>query len=240
MMNETWYQDPYPGKSRKWLVIFSIIAYFVGETIIQGLTLFFLGSKQNIDSAMDVLLLLNSYPTIYIILDIIWIALFIWGLSACGLKFFSRQKVTSKFFFDVLIGVVLIFAFQWLIGGLTQWLYPEQVDSVNQTILMNSANQMANWKIFLCFCILPAISEEILTRGLIMRYFVPKHPFLGMVLAAAFFATLHASNLWIHWLGYYAMGMALAWTYYRTGRIEAAMTVHFINNFIATIPMYLS
>ena len=81
---------------------------------------------------------------------------------------------------------------------------------------------------FVVMAILPAISEELLFRGLVVGGLGDLHP-LGSVLLSSFaFAMMHATLQQIPFA--FFVGFLLAFVYRKTGRILYPMLMHFFNN----------
>ena len=58
--------------------------------------------------------------------------------------------------------------------------------------------------------IIPAIVEEIVFRGMIIRVVFRKHLFIGLVVSSLVFASLHESDTWIGYLPYLYSGVIFA------------------------------
>lgn len=78
--------------------------------------------------------------------------------------------------------------------------------------------------------IIPAIVEEIVFRGMIIRVVFRKHLFIGLVVSSLVFASLHESDTWIGYLPYLYSGVIFGLIYLKTKRLEVVILIHFINN----------
>ncbi|USS90983.1 CPBP family intramembrane glutamic endopeptidase [Fructilactobacillus carniphilus] len=83
--------------------------------------------------------------------------------------------------------------------------------------------------------------EELVFRGFLIRGVLSWAPnWLAMIISGIVFSAGHASSNWLSFLIYAAMGVILARVYLKTNRIQASMTLHFLNNLFATIMMVIS
>ena len=84
----------------------------------------------------------------------------------------------------------------------------------------------------------PAISEELLFRGLVQRNFEAVTGGLpGAVLAGLIFGAYHLIPT--SFVPLAVLGIFLGFVVYRTGNITVAMAAHFFNNFVACAAIYL-
>lgn len=81
------------------------------------------------------------------------------------------------------------------------------------------------------FCIVPAIVEEILFRGLIQHWLqVAVSPRKAILYASALFAAIHLSAATVPYL--LLVGLLLGWAKWRTGSLYPSMVVHFLHNYL--------
>ena len=85
----------------------------------------------------------------------------------------------------------------------------------------------------LTVCILPAVIEELLCRGVIMEMLKPYGIVVSMLVSAFAFAILHFSAYSVPVI--FMMGILLAAVKLLTGSLWACIFVHFSNNFISLI-----
>ncbi|HDJ7734200.1 TPA: CPBP family intramembrane metalloprotease SdpA, partial [Staphylococcus aureus] len=83
--------------------------------------------------------------------------------------------------------------------------------------------------------IIPAIVEEIVFRGMIIRVIFRKHLFLGLLVSSLVFASLHESETWIGYLPYLYSGLIFGLIYIKTKRLEVVIFMHFLNNLLALL-----
>lgn len=82
-------------------------------------------------------------------------------------------------------------------------------------------------------CLIPAVTEELLCRGIVMKLLKPYGVAIAVTMSALAFAMLHFS---IHsFLVIFTLGIMLGMVRLLTGSIYAAMLMHFSNNFLALI-----
>lgn len=238
MGKNIWFKDSF-GKVRWWTPIIMFIMYFMVEAIIQEISrrILIMQEPGLAHDMMASVIRLNAYPGYYLLMHMIWVGIFIWILAKKGLKFFGRFQVDLNFMRNITYGFIFLLVIQQLFGLALQTFFPEESISLNQDILNQSAANMPVWKMVIVFAIIPSVIEEIITRGLFMRYLTPSKPMWGIILSSAVFAGLHVTVLPIHALQYFIMGLGLAVVYWRTGRLEAAIIVHLLNNLLAVAAM---
>lgn len=85
--------------------------------------------------------------------------------------------------------------------------------------------------LFVLFCLVPGITEEIAFRGLIQHWLhTSLKPWRAMVLASALFAALHLSIASAPYL--FLVGMLLGWLKWKTRSLYPSMLIHIAHNFI--------
>lgn len=87
-------------------------------------------------------------------------------------------------------------------------------------------------------CVIPAITEELLFRGIIFNGLRSRFTDLQAIFLSAFMFALMHQNL--QQLVYpFLLGSIMAWIVLRTGSLLSSMLVHFINNFLVILFAYL-
>jgi len=92
----------------------------------------------------------------------------------------------------------------------------------------------------LIMAILPAIGEEFLFRGFLMRYFSSfvKNIHLNIIIVSIIFSALHLQ--FYGFLPRMALGILLGYLFYWSGSIWLPIVVHFANNAMTVIVYYLA
>lgn len=81
---------------------------------------------------------------------------------------------------------------------------------------------------------LQATAEEVAFRGMLMQIIGSwlRNPWYAILIPSVLFAVAHIYDIW-GMLVVGLMGVAAAWLTWRTGGLEAAMSIHIVNNLIA-------
>lgn len=239
-MAQTWYKDSF-DRVKWWLPIIMFLVYFVIALIIQEVNrqVLITQAPNLADDVMASIIQLNTYPLLYLVMHGIWIGVFIGLLAKKGLKFFQPFKIDFNFIKAILFGLLFLIMIQQVFGIFLQMYFPSEAISLNQEILNQSALKMPISKMIVAYAVFPAVIEEIITRGLFMRYAFPANPIIGIFISSAIFAGLHATTMPIHALQYFFMGIVLAVVYWKTGRIEASIIIHLLNNLMAVAAMII-
>lgn len=95
--------------------------------------------------------------------------------------------------------------------------------------------EMTSWGMYILglifMCILPAICEEFLYRGMIARALGDKGIVFGVFLSATLFALMHGSPVQL--VHQFFLGVVCVIVYYMTRSIWSSVIIHFVNNAIA-------
>lgn len=91
---------------------------------------------------------------------------------------------------------------------------------------------------FISVAIVPPIVEEILYRGMLIKYvFMNKFRFLAIPVTFVLFAYVHSPSDIMSWLIYLTLSGTILAVYLRRGRLEHSMLYHFINNSVSALPL---
>ncbi|MBE6155315.1 MAG: CPBP family intramembrane metalloprotease [Firmicutes bacterium] len=89
----------------------------------------------------------------------------------------------------------------------------------------------------LVVAVLPAISEEILFRGVIFNSFQKKFgSVIAIICSALIFGIYHLN--WLQSIFAFILGLMLAYTYIKTKSLVVPMILHFLNNLLAVLSSY--
>ena len=129
----------------------------------------------------------------------------------------------------VAVSVVCIFGFSGLTNCFLQALYNVGYSSVSGDIVV------ADWGHYIlytiCICVLPAICEEVLFRGLIFTGLKKISTTVGVFGSAFIFMIMHGSpDQTVH---QFILGVILACAFLITNNLWVSILIHFFNNFIA-------
>lgn len=94
----------------------------------------------------------------------------------------------------------------------------------------------ALWSLFLVILLVPfqSAAEELVFRGLLMQVIGSwvRAPWLAILLPSVVFGFSHIYDVW-GWCAVVAMALAAGWITWRTGGLEAAVSLHIVNNLAA-------
>lgn len=126
------------------------------------------------------------------------------------------------------------------LSRLEQWMKQteEQAAQLTELFLITSSFKalMIN---FLMIAILPAIGEELLFRGILIREFDNwfKNPHIAVLLSALLFSALHIQ--FYGFLPRFALGLIFGYLFIWSGSLWIPMLAHLVNNGTAVIVAYL-
>ncbi len=140
----------------------------------------------------------------------------------------SFKKLTMSQVIYIIGGALLIYGLDYL------YLHFHDVPANEQQLEHEIRNTPFYISIF-TVTIIPAIVEEIVFRGMIIRVIFRKHLFIGLLVSSLVFASLHESDTWIGYLPYLYSGLIFGLIYIKTKRLEVVIFMHFLNNLLALL-----
>jgi membrane protease YdiL (CAAX protease family) len=155
-------------------------------------------------------------------------------------RFFNEIKANRKFgFLDVLIclGISLccIFGFSAITNCFLQFLYNLGYSSVVSDVIIENFGVYLFYVFFMC--VLPAVSEETLFRGLIFKGLKQYGKTISILLTSLMFTIYHMSlQQTIYPI---LFGTLLTFVMFKENNIFYSCLMHFTNNFIALTFMFL-
>jgi len=87
-------------------------------------------------------------------------------------------------------------------------------------------------------CLLPAVVEELLFRGLILKGLMPMGKVVAVIASAVLFSLFHLDPLMT--IYQFVMGVVFAVVVLRTGNLLYGMIMHFLNNFVIVTMAFAS
>ncbi|HDJ6801638.1 type II CAAX endopeptidase family protein [Staphylococcus aureus] len=135
----------------------------------------------------------------------------------------SFKKLTMSQVIYIIGGALLIYGLDHL------YLHFHDVPT-NEQELDRELQHTPLYMSIVTIAIIPAIVEEIVFRGMIIRVVFRKHLFIGLVVSSLVFASLHESDTWIGYLPYLYSEVIFGLIYLKTKRLEVVILIHFINN----------
>jgi membrane protease YdiL (CAAX protease family) len=134
---------------------------------------------------------------------------------------------------------VLIVSGSGLIGAGMNALFPEAFSASSSTAAAGSAD---SFYYVIAFAVVPAITEEVLFRGIILTEFTSKGVFCAVTVSSLAFAMSHFS--FVRFPVYLFSGLVLAAVTFAARSLIAAVIVHLVNNifvvFFEDYVMYLT
>ncbi|HDZ6025188.1 TPA: CPBP family intramembrane metalloprotease [Staphylococcus aureus] len=165
-----------------------------------------------------------SYDHEYVGLFIILLGVVLLKVLNINLLSFKKLKFTHMLY--------IIFGFLLMYG--LDYLYDMFAPPTLNEILIDEESEDAPYHLaLLSNAIIPPITEEIISRGLIIRILFRNHLFLGFIVSTVFFTLIHESDMLIGYLPYFYSGLIFGYTYLKTKRLEVPILIHFINNLLA-------
>lgn len=147
-------------------------------------------------------------------------------------KAFSFKKFTFK---QLLYGFALFIGARIITTNILNIvinIFPSLVEDIN---IVNNVLSVDNiWLGILLIGILPAVTEELLFRGVVQNSFIRKYsPAVGIIVSSIIFGIYHMN--WLQGINAVLIGLALGYLYYKTKSLWITMLFHFGNNALSVI-----
>lgn len=136
----------------------------------------------------------------------------------------------------VATSLVCIFGFSSLTNCFLQLLYNMGYSSLSSDIVVSNVGSYLVYTLFVC--IIPAVCEEILFRGLIFTGLKKINTTIGVIGSAFLFMIMHGSpDQTVH---QFILGIVLALAFLITNNLWVPILIHFFNNFIAVTYAFIA
>ena len=123
--------------------------------------------------------------------------------------------------------------------GATARALNEEREGIFKAYLSTSSN-IGMLKNLFFIALLPAVAEELFFRGIVQKfaYSWTKKPYLAILISGLTFAVVHFSIY--EFIPILIAGLILAWVYYITSSIWLSILLHFLNNGIQVVLVFLA
>ena len=150
------------------------------------------------------------------------------------------QKLSNQDINAIITGFITLFIIKIIYGMFMSQFGQTQNDQALQQMFKLSTN--AALMMFLMTAIFAPLCEELLFRGIFMRYFFPKNTVLAIFFSGLVFGMLHFHLGDIFWtlLLYCTLGWVLSYYYKKTGKLLVSIMIHFLNNILPALFMLFS
>jgi len=159
---------------------------------------------------------------------------------------FNKLQNSKQLLWSVMLGILAIF-FMTSLGSMIRSLDLGQVandmqvarDAAMKTYLQSSNLGQLILNVFL-LALIPAVCEELFFRGVVLKFmlgFLHK-PWIAFASTSLFFTFLHSSVY--EFVPIFLASMLLCWVYYKTNNIYNVIVLHFLNNGLQIVMLYLA
>jgi sodium transport system permease protein len=145
------------------------------------------------------------------------------------------SKVTN--YLLVLLMAVPVFILSTMVAQLINAIFPfpkEYVQSMNGLIKIGN---FSIFKVLLLIAVLPAICEETMFRGFIMRFYESYGKWTAIIITAVLFGIFHLDIYRL--LPVTLLGIWLGYLVQQSGSLHLSMLAHFLNNSMAVVLGYM-
>ncbi|WP_273478614.1 CPBP family intramembrane glutamic endopeptidase [Ignavigranum ruoffiae] len=147
-------------------------------------------------------------------------------------KIFDLKQIKVPLLGWTVLTFIAFFALGMVFSVAVSYFAPDYQAPMNQQAVEALVKEMSGLGVFLNIVIMTPITEEILLRGLVMKYLFPLMPVVGALVSAVVFAMLHMPANIIDFFLYFILSAGLTYVYWRTRKIEYPILYHMIQNFL--------
>lgn len=234
-----------------YLIMGNVVAILVISLLFDGNLIEAVGDPLNHPEIRDIMLFAQGLASLVGLVFIPWFYLRSFEHRSFA-RFFSG--IPSALWFPVLSALVIAFAIS--ISPIVEWnaalQFPEWTGALGQYLanmekqaeilvraFTSNLTPATFTLVFVVIAIIPAIGEEFVFRGLIQTELQRAfgNPHVAIWLAAAFFSAFH-----FQFLGFFPrmlIGALLGYVYFWSGNLWLPIVVHFLNNGLQVIALYL-
>ncbi len=185
-------------------------------------------AKEFTESTVGICLLVSLNESAMLITPFVYSK--IKGENLFGSVGWKTKLSVGQIFTLVGIAVATVLAFAPLANWFVRFIIWTGYDTSSLASL-----EMTSWGNYilglLFMCVLPAICEEFLYRGMIARALGDKGMVFGVLMTATLFALMHGSPIQL--VHQFFLGAVCVVVYYMTRSIWSSVIIHFVNNAIA-------
>lgn len=152
---------------------------------------------------------------------------------------FKRSFKFNKFKVSKLLLLIVLFVCGYLLSNFIvnfiSYIFPSIVEDYSAVMDVLTIDNLLLAIIFTAF--LPAVTEELLFRGVIFNSFNKKYnTFVAILISALVFGIYHMN--WLQGIFAFLLGIILAYSYLKSGSIWVPIILHFINNAFAVLSLH--
>lgn len=183
-------------------------------------------SKSNIDISENI-----SWQVIFFIGILVNAFLMYKLCKKLNVSFWPIPKWTRKDFKIVLLSILLT---KIIVHIGLYFLYKMDINATQNDAALSTLGSVLHWTNISFYAVLVAPTmEELLFRGVIMKYWLPKQQYLGIIISAFLFGLVHTPTNWPSWFIYSGIGFVLAMIYHKTKRLDITIAIHMLHNLIS-------
>jgi len=248
------------GERSFWLKVVSLIGIFVGCALLGSLLMIIcmMMGGADLSSAFDIFASMED-PGIrpfakagiglnHLCMFALTAIIFAFSVKGGNWKsYFSFKHVDSTLIWKFLLLLLLAYPIIGLSAmalehiDLPDWMDSMDQESMDSLMSILSMDSLPDLLVNLVIiAILPAIGEELLFRGVVQRELVKiiDNPHVAIVLASVIFSAVHMQIQ--GFLPKLVIGLILGYAYYWTKSLWVPMLLHFVNNSIPTLMLYMA
>lgn len=196
-------------------------------------------SMESLTNASDLMSIMAEAELFYHLQAIGTVLIVLLIIKLVKMKLFSFKSLTWRGLLVTFMVFIAFLLIQMLFGLLIEGLVPDYTQPDNQEAVIRMVEKMHPLAMFFNIVILTPIIEEILCRGLVMKYMFSLMPVIGALVSMVFFTLLHGPSNWIDFVVYFLLSAGITLVYWKTRKLEYAIIFHMFQNFLGFLSIYL-
>lgn len=104
--------------------------------------------------------------------------------------------------------------------------------TANELLLEAFLSRQPRFFVYLSVALLPAVLEELVFRGLLLKQFFGSFSWVVLVVTSLLFGWAHGPTDFPSWFIYAGAGFIFGYVYIKTDNLAYPMVIHFVNNFL--------
>lgn len=226
------------------LYFFTLSTVFAAVTVFPYLAL--TGAEATQESLTEMLLpdtqrpisLLLAFGSIILMIPAVWLALLSTGLGPLGRSWSVALRLRFRLFGRTLLfalaALLIINAVSIGLALLWQVIVPAVAETPAPERQLDWGAAGLSMLFALILVPFQASAEELVYRGLLMQVLGSwlRSPWLVIAVPAVLFGFSHLYDVW-GWLAVVSLALCAGWVTWRTGGLEAAISLHVVNNLFA-------
>lgn len=210
----------------KWLLIgFALLWAYQMGMLVEG---FYIGVAMEVKESIPLTVHLFAG-----FINLLCIVFFVYFAHQQGYLIRLKEWLNIKNLAYILVGYLCILGYDYTLS-----FFSVEGTTANQEAIESYMAYIPKLVYIPMLVISAPICEEIIFRGIIFKQLCPRNLPMAYLISTLSFAVVHMPTDLMSWLVYGGMGAIFCLIYHLSKRLEVAIGLHMLNNFVATLIMF--